>query len=506
MLGLALSSNLIQTYLFWELVGVASYLLIGFWTERRSASRAAKKAFLINRFGDVCFLFGIVALIYYVYNFDISQGFSILSFVNISIWSNSIFGLTDTSIFNLICAMLLMGSIAKSAQFPLHVWLEDAMQAPTPVSALIHAATMVAAGVFLIARLYPLYSLSQDIMLVILWIGLFTALFTGFIAIFQNDIKKLLAFSTCSQLGLMFFALGSGAFFQGLFNLMTHAYFKALLFLVIGAVLTATSHQQNMKFLGGLRKQSPICAATFLTGAIALSGLLFSGAQSKKWIYLYTYENLSLGHFTILLILTFMTTFYIFKAYFMIFEGEQKTNFNKKKISFSMNFSLSVFVILVLTIGLVFSNIFQDYIFFETNNKLANISSEKNIIPALITYISSLSGLILAFWAHRKHLFQRIEPSSNLFWKIVSKKFYIEKFYSFLNHKVFMNIVKIFSFIEKNIIENIVQFLPFITNKTGSLIAKLQTGNVQAYLACTIFVVGALLLVLTWVYYWMMKV
>ncbi len=507
MLGLVLSSNLIQTYIFWELVGVSSYLLIGFWFTKRSASKAARRAFVINRIGDVCLLLGIITLIYYAFNFEISQGMTLLSFVNISFWSSSIYGLTDGSVFYIICLLLLMGSVAKSAQFPLHVWLEDAMEGPTPVSALIHAATMVAAGVFLIARFYPLFTLSEPIMNTIAAVGIFTAFLAALVAISQNDIKKVLAYSTCSQLGIMFFALGIGAYTGGIFHLLTHAYFKALLFLCAGLIITCLAHQQDLRFMGGLRKHFPVCAAAYIIASISISGLFFSGFYSKEMIYGHAYDIYGQSFLAVLVILTILTTFYIFRTYFMMFEGEYRGTTEPQKPGLVLNIPIIILAVAVVFAGTIFAPMIGNLIsfdfgmFIEPINKLG----QENIV-ILTSLCASAIGILIAFIMHKLGRFTRPEPSKNILWQISYNKFYINKIYSFLTAKIFFGICVLTNLIDRYIIDGIVNLCGAAVRLCAYIISRLQNGNVQAYITYSIGVIGIFLFALVWVYYWMMKV
>ncbi len=322
MLGLVLSPNLIQIYIFWELVGMCSYLLIGFWFTRPSAANACQKAFVTNRIGDFGLLLGILGFYWITGSFefqDLSEKFSkLLSHNEINI------------LFANICAILLfMGPIAKSAQFPLHIWLPDAMEGPTPISALIHAATMVAAGIFLVARMFPLFEMLPLVMGVISWIGAITALLGACIAITQKDLKKGLAYSTMSQLGYMILAPGIGSYKAGLFHLITHAYSKALLFLGSGSVIHSLepivgyhpNKSQNMSFMGGLKKHMPITALTFLFGTLSLSGIPpFACFWSKDEILINSWSHLPLLGY-IAFSTAGLTAFYMFRIYFLTFEG-----------------------------------------------------------------------------------------------------------------------------------------------------------------------------------------
>jgi NADH-quinone oxidoreductase subunit L len=323
MSGIVFTHNILMMYIFWELVGLSSYLLIGFWYEKKTASDAAKKAFIVNRIGDLGMFAGIMMLFitYNTFSFDkiflqLSQG--VMPF-------NSEFWLTITGL------LLFCGAVGKSAQFPLHVWLPDAMEGPTPVSALIHAATMVAAGVFFVTRLFTM--LTGDALLIIAAIGALSAFIPATIALTQNDIKKVLAYSTISQLGYMIMALGVGAYVFAFFHLITHAFFKACLFLGSGSVIHAMHHEQDITKMGGLKKKMPLTYATFLIASLALSGIpLTSGFLSKDGILAGTlaFANLT-GHWLFPIVgftVALLTAFYMFRLIILTFHGEPK---NKEK-------------------------------------------------------------------------------------------------------------------------------------------------------------------------------
>ncbi len=330
MLGLVVSPNLIQVYIFWELVGMCSYLLIGFWFYKSSAAAACQKAFVTNRVGDFGLLIGVLGLFVVTQSFEFNV---IAERLTAALQEGTILGGSLT--VTLLCILVFMGPMAKSAQFPLHVWLPDAMEGPTPISALIHAATMVAAGVFLTARMFPVFSGSPDTMTFIAWVGGITAVAGATIALTQMDIKKGLAYSTMSQLGYMILALGLGAYGAGLFHLTTHAFFKAMLFLGSGSVIHsmegAVPHQyaQDMRAMGGLRKFMPITATTFLIGCLAIAGIPpLSGFWSKDEILGAAYAAGIEGNTGALVlygmaaVTAFMTAFYMFRMYFMTFEGQ----------------------------------------------------------------------------------------------------------------------------------------------------------------------------------------
>jgi NADH-quinone oxidoreductase subunit L len=323
MLMLVMSNNFMQLFFGWEAVGVVSYLLIGFWYTRPSAVFANMKAFLVNRVGDFGFVLGIAGIVHFTGSLDYRDAFAAgpeIAAAKLALTSG-----TSVSAITLICLCLFVGAMGKSAQVPLHVWLPDSMEGPTPISALIHAATMVTAGIFMVARLSPLFELSETALSFILIIGATTALFMGFLGIVNNDIKRVVAYSTLSQLGYMTVALGASAYGAAIFHLMTHAFFKALLFLAAGSVIIGMHHEQDMRKMGGLAKVMPITAITCWIGSLALIGTpLFSGFYSKDFIIEAVAESHRYGAsyaYVCVLIGVFVTALYTFRMLFMTFHG-----------------------------------------------------------------------------------------------------------------------------------------------------------------------------------------
>ncbi len=325
MLMLVMANNFVQLFFGWEAVGLVSYLLIGFWYTRETAIYANLKAFLVNRVGDFGFLLGI-ALILMVFG---SLNYADV-FANVASHAHDMapIGSLHVNLITAICILLFIGAMGKSAQFPLHVWLPDSMEGPTPISALIHAATMVTAGIFMVARMSPMFEFSEAALSFVMIIGAITALFMGFLGIIQNDIKRVIAYSTLSQLGYMTVALGASAYSVAIFHLMTHAFFKALLFLGAGSVIMAMHHDQDIRNMGGLRKYMPITWITSLIGSLALIGTpFFSGFYSKESIIQAVANSHTPGHtiaFIAVLLGVFVTAFYSFRMYFLVFHGEER--------------------------------------------------------------------------------------------------------------------------------------------------------------------------------------
>jgi len=336
MLMLVMSNNFLQLFFGWEAVGLVSYLLIGFWYKRESAIFANLKAFLVNRVGDFGFLLGIAGVVMFSGSLDYAEVFASADHIaaqNIELFSGS-----PWNAMTVVCILLFIGAMGKSAQAPLHVWLPDSMEGPTPISALIHAATMVTAGIFMVARMSPLFELSETALAVVITIGAITAFFMGLLGIVQNDIKRVVAYSTLSQLGYMTVALGASAYSAAIFHLMTHAFFKALLFLAAGSVIIAMHHEQDIRKMGGLRKYMPITYWTALIGSLALIGFPGSGGffskdllieavheshwQSEPFVFWLAYPAVLLG--------VFVTALYTFRMFFLVFHGEERMDAETK--------------------------------------------------------------------------------------------------------------------------------------------------------------------------------
>jgi len=332
MLMLVMSNNFLQLYFGWEAVGLVSYLLIGFWFKRESAIFANLKAFIVNRVGDFGFILGIAGVVMFTGSLDYAEVFA--SADSVAAQNIEVFSGLPWNAMTVICILLFIGAMGKSAQAPLHVWLPDSMEGPTPISALIHAATMVTAGIFMVARMSPLFELSESALAVVIVIGSITAFFMGLLGIVQNDIKRVVAYSTLSQLGYMTVALGASAYSAAIFHLMTHAFFKALLFLAAGSVIIALHHEQDIRKMGGLRKYMPITYWTALIGSLALIGfpgtsgffskdLLIEAVKDSHWqgqgaVYWIAYLSVLLG--------VFVTALYTFRMFFLVFHGEERMN------------------------------------------------------------------------------------------------------------------------------------------------------------------------------------
>jgi NADH-quinone oxidoreductase subunit L len=503
MLILVLGSNLLLLFVGWEGVGLCSYLLIGFWFEKKSASDAGKKAFIVNRIGDFGFALGIMLTFLIFKDIDILNIKEILS-------SNpdmlSIYSATT------ITLLLFIGATGKSAQIPLYVWLPDAMEGPTPVSALIHAATMVTAGVYMIARLNFLYELAPLSMEIVASIGALTAVFAATIALTQNDIKRVLAYSTISQLGYMFLAVGVGAFGAGIFHLMTHAFFKGLLFLGAGSVMHAMGGDTDMRNMGGLRRYMPITFITFLLATFAITGIPgFSGFFSKDEILWRAFEHhkllWGLGVFG-----AFLTAFYMFRLLFMTFWGEFRGG---KELEHHLHESPPVMTIPLIILGifsaiggyvgvphmLQFSNIFSDISierFFEplfgVHHSVGSAGLEFGTmgISVIIVFI----GILLAYYFYivNREMPKRLAERFSGIYKLLLNKYYVDEIYNAIFVQPIKNgAIFLWKCFDTGVIDGIVNGSAGLTIGISGILRRIQTGYVQDYILS--FIIGVILII-----------
>jgi NADH-quinone oxidoreductase subunit L len=555
MLGIILTHNILMMYIFWELVGISSYLLIGFWYEKKSAADAGKKAFIVNRIGDIGMFLGILILFTNYHTFTFDKIFEQIAAGNLPFGSSA--WLTASGI------LIFMGAVGKSAQFPLHVWLPDAMEGPTPVSALIHAATMVAAGVYLVTRIFVM--LTADAMLVIAVVGAFTSLIAATIALTQNDIKKVLAYSTVSQLGYMIMSLGVGAYAFAFFHLVTHAFFKACLFLGSGSVIHSMHHEQDIRNMGGLKKKMPVTYYTFLISTLAISGVpLFSGFLSKDGILAGTLAFGKLtGHWLIPAIgftVAGLTAFYMFRLVILTFHGEPRDVHKFEHAHESPKVMIAPLVILAALSIFIFytpNPIAPDAGWFlgswiktpaqvvpvETRFDFMKPSPEgiHNEVHGEITnsvlytetmhwahYPAMILSLVLAglgiliafiFYQWEKINVDKLADGIKFLYKGSLNKWYIDEAYdktavggtlgfssilSWFDAKIVDGIVNgsawftrkvsnINGWFDANIVDGLVNFTAFVGGFVGLTFKKLQTGKVQTYIVFVVFSIIILL-------------
>ncbi|MEK6734059.1 MAG: NADH-quinone oxidoreductase subunit L, partial [Pseudomonadota bacterium] len=450
MLLLVTSNNILQLFVGWEGVGLCSYLLIGFWHHKPSANAAAMKAFIVNRVGDFAFMLGIGALFF---TFD-SINFQEIFASSEALKDKMILFLGhEYRAMDLICALLFIGAMGKSAQLGLHTWLPDAMEGPTPVSALIHAATMVTAGVFLVIRFSPIFELAPSVLDLVTYIGAFTAIFAASIALVQNDIKKIIAYSTCSQLGYMFFACGVGAYPVALFHLMTHAFFKALLFLGAGNVIHSMHHEQDINKMGGLWQKIPFTYSLMLIGSLALAGIYpFAGYFSKDLILETSFAkatNAGIMAYILGTIGAFFTAFYSWRLLFIAFHGKAKNHHEVYEAPKIMTMPL-----IVLALGAIFSGMLavslgilapdfwnNSLIFSDIIEKAHHVSDHVKLLPLF----ASALGIFLAYLFYIKlpELPQIFAHSFYGFYLLLANKYYIDEIYDSIFVKPFKFIANI---------------------------------------------------------------
>ncbi|HSI91156.1 MAG TPA: NADH-quinone oxidoreductase subunit L, partial [Adhaeribacter sp.] len=503
MYGLVLATNLFQIYIFWELVGVSSFLLIGYYYTKNSVVAAAKKAFIVTRFADFGFLIGILIIGFYTGTFDFEtlnnpQGAAITT------WASSSF--MGLSVITWALILIFMGGAGKSAMFPLHIWLPDAMEGPTPVSALIHAATMVVAGVYLVARMFPMFYFVEEgfVLQIVAYVGAFSSLFAAVIAVTQTDIKRILAFSTMSQIGFMMVALGvSGyegpagvGYMASMFHLFTHAMFKALLFLGAGSVIHAV-HSNYLKDMGGLRKYMPVTNITFLIAALAIAGVPpLAGFWSKDEILVAAYASSPLIY-GVTLVVAGLTAFYMFRLYFGIFWGkETKYHHTPHESPLSMTLPLAFLALMSMAAGFIpFSN-------FVTADKIG-FDAHLNYPLAAVAVGVGLFGIIVAWIFYKKEntLSDRFANAFGVFYKWTSHKFYFDELYLYITRNIiFKRISGPIAYFDKKFVDGTMEGIGYKTMDVSRKIMGAQSGKVQDYAFG--FIGGVVALAAVFIYLW----
>lgn len=514
MLGLVVATNIFQMYIFWELVGVSSYLLIGFYYTKPAAVSASKKAFIVTRFADLGFLIGILILSFFTETFDFATLMS-----NPSALVSETAGMTfmGCSVAAWAMALIFMGGAGKSAMFPLHIWLPDAMEGPTPVSALIHAATMVVAGVYLVARLFPMYCAVPEVLELITWVGAITALYAAVVACVQTDIKRVLAFSTISQIAFMMVALGVASdidlhtglgYMASMFHLFTHAMFKALLFLGAGCIIHAV-HSNEMSEMGNLRKYMPVTHITFLIACLAIAGIPpFSGFFSKDEILAACFQYSPVMGW-VMTVIAAMTAFYMFRLYYGIFWGseppragshsEHNTPHGNLEAApcrphespLAMTFPLMFLAVVTCGAGFIpFGH------FISSNGESYSIHLDPSV--AITSVVIAIISIAIATWMY-KNAKQPVADSLAKRFKGLHKaaynRFYIDDIYQFITHKIIFRCISTpIAWFDRHVVDGFFDFLAWATNTTSDEIRGLQSGQVQQY--AYVFLCGALALIL----------
>ena len=503
MVGLVLASNIVQLYVFWELVGLCSYLLIGFWYERPAAAAAAKKAFIMTRIGDFGFL---LAILYLVSNGDgfAEAGLNPLEITDVY-KAVAMGGVLTTTVASWVAVGIFAGAVGKSAQFPLHTWLPDAMEGPTPVSALIHAATMVAAGVFLVARFFPVFELSSVAMDTVALVGGGTALFAASMGLVANDIKRVLAYSTVSQLGFMMLALGVGAYGPAIFHLFTHAFFKALLFLGAGSVNHA-SGTFDMRHMGGLRKHMPWTFATFLIGGLSLAGIFpLAGFWSKDELLAHAFGGGAVAQvvFWLGIAAALMTAFYIFRAIFMTFTGEFRGGADAEEdpapgaavhlgespgsmvwplAILAVPAALAGFANPIVDLGVVPIHWLSDFL----GHGPVHVEAEKfDWVVAGLSTVVALAGVLLAYVMYGRDRAPAERPGGPLrpLHVLLSRKYYFDEAYEgyVVRSAFYDGAARYLDWIDKTVVDGFVRLVDRLGKSAGGAVARLHSGQLQGY-------------------------
>ncbi|WP_277122403.1 NADH-quinone oxidoreductase subunit L [Bacteroides ndongoniae] len=491
MLGLVVATNIFQMYLFWELVGVSSYLLIGFYYTKPAAIAASKKAFIVTRFADLGFLIGILIYGYYAGTYTFTPDEMTL--------------MKGSAMIPLALGLMFIGGAGKSAMFPLHIWLPDAMEGPTPVSALIHAATMVVAGVYLVARMFPLFiGFAPNVLHIVAYVGAFTAFYAASVACVQSDIKRVLAFSTISQIGFMMVALGvctssdphegGLGYMAGMFHLFTHAMFKALLFLGAGSIIHAV-HSNEMSAMGGLRKYMPITHWTFLIACLAIAGIPpFSGFFSKDEILTACFQfSPAMGW--IMTIIAAMTAFYMFRLYCGIFWGKENKELHAEhtphESPLAMTFPLMFLAAVTVVAGFIpFGH------FVSSNGHAYDIHLDTQVMLTSIIIAVIAIALAVSIYARSKQpVADALASRFRGLWTAAYHRFYIDEIYQFITHKIIFGCIsRPIAWWDRHVVDGFFNFLAWSTDATSDEIRGLQSGRVQQY--ALVFLLGALILIL----------
>ena len=502
MLGLVLATNIFEMYIFWELVGISSYLLIGFYYQKPSAVRASKKAFIVTRFADLGFLIGILILSFNTKTFDF---ITLTDPAGPAISQGSGIGFMGLSVMTWSMIFVFMGGVGKSAMFPFHIWLPDAMEGPTPVSALIHAATMVVAGVYLVARMFPIYALAAPAALdIVAWVGAFSSLFAAIIACVQTDIKRVLAYSTISQIGYMMLALGvSGyggheglGYMASMFHLFTHAMFKALLFLGAGAIIHAV-HSNYMNDMGGLRRYLPITHVTFLIACVTIAGIPpFSGFFSKDEILAAAFHHNRLL-FAIEYAVAGITAFYMFRLYFNVFWGEDP-NYHHTPHEAPATMTIPL---IILAVGAAVSGFIPFSKLVTSDSKVFETEIEWGVaVPSVLIGLLGI-GIAYILYAKKNSLPERLAATFKYSYKWAYNKFYIDEIYLFITKKIiFRFISEPVAWFDRHIVDGTMNAIATVTQTISFRIRDFQSGQIQKY--AFIFVSGVILLAVIIIYLW----
>ncbi|WP_026691573.1 NADH-quinone oxidoreductase subunit L [Alteribacter aurantiacus] len=480
MLGLVLAPNILQLFIFWELVGLCSFLLVGFWYFKPEAAAAAKKAFLVTRIGDVGLLIGLILLFNATGSFEYGAAFEAINN-----------GQVSSGLVTAIALCIFLGAVGKSAQFPLHVWLPDAMEGPTPVSALIHAATMVAAGVYLVAVMYPVFQSSGTALTVVAYTGAVTAIFAASIALVNTDIKRILAYSTVSQLGLMMLALGTAGYVAGLFHLMTHAFFKGLLFLAAGSVIYALHHRQNINEMGGIWRNMKVTSVTFLIGALALAGVFpLAGFWSKEGVLAAVWSHGDPVLLSIMIITSFLTAFYMFRLFFKVFlgqfRGDPEVSHPRENTKW-MTVPLVTLAALAVVAGVVNSPL-SGYALegFLVEGLTLGDQAHGGIGLAALSLFLSGAGILLAWVKYGRSQAVGTEHSKGFIKTLLVNKYYMDELYEAVVVTPVLALSRVLQRFDRFAVDGTVNVVARSLRSVGKAAGKQHNGQMQTYGLVTI--------------------
>ncbi|MCQ2788971.1 MAG: hypothetical protein MJ229_01200 [bacterium] len=490
--GFIFSANLFQSYIFWALLGVSAYLLIGFWYKKDSVSLSAKNMLFVDSLSNVLFLTGLIAIVTIIFEYSGDYNLTAIPFVNIADIGDYLSSYTNTTIYCLICMLFVLSAIVISAQFPFHTWLENLNDAPAPVFALINS-VYVSMGVFLLLKIYPIVANSELLMNLLAVVGGCSALICALCALCQVDINKLLLYSTSSQVGIVFLALGLGFYNAAFLFLITFMFANTILFLISGIVVFSLSGLKNIKFMGGMRNEIPMCAISFLIATISILGILFSGYFSKELILFNAFENSHFIYLVILIFVSMLEAFYLLRLYYYVFEGERKNSYKISPISTILNFSVGLLTIFVVLIGYFLKRPFEDLIKTDISEKLSIV--DFNLIFIILPMI--LLVAIVTFEWYRRGLNKFVPKSvSNL----LLNGFGIDDFYEFLYKKIYSCFSSVCNFVDKYIFKGLMVVANLISRSLSWIFSKMQTGSFQSYLTYSIIVIAIIFALLMFAY------
>ncbi len=490
--GFIFSANLFQSSLFWALLGVSIYLLSGFWYKKESSSLSAKNMLLVDSLSNVFFLIGTIATITIMFEYSGSYDLTSVPFVSIADIGDYLGSYTNDVIYNIIGCLFVISALIKSAQFPLHTWLENLNDVPAPISALVNS-VYVSLGIFLLLRIYPVIANSELLLLIVTIVGACSALICALCALCQVDINKLLSYSTSSQVGIVFLALGLGFYNAAALYMITFLFANAILFLISGIVVASLSGLKNIKFMGGMRSEIPMCAISFLVAIISILGIFFSGYFSKELILFNTFDSSNIVCLIVLILVSLLEAFYLVRLYFYVFEGKRRNSYKINPTSLILNFSVAFLTIIVVLIGYFVKRPFENLIKSDIPEKFSIV--DFNLIFIILPMI--LVVAVVTFEWYRRGLNKFVpKPVSNL----LLNGFGIDDFYEFLYRKIYSCLAYICDFIDKYVFKSIIRVANLICRSASWIFSKMQTGSFQSYLTYSVIFIAIIFAALMFTY------